>query len=204
MHDGEKEILPDLGSPAYGVPDHKLWYKKTIAHNTVTVDGEDQLPSTGKLVKFENRKDGGYIEAVADSAYNSVMMRRCLDLSPSGLTDVYTCTSDSIHTYDYVLLLREDPTITQQGLPAQDDGRDGYAKISEMKEYDSTGEFYLETSSGKIKISTPGSAKILVGRAKGPAQKKETSNVDQLSLCWPVIVRTIGQNMEVKVNWMLK
>jgi hypothetical protein len=204
LHDGEKEILPDLGSPAYGVPDHKLWYKKTIAHNTVTVDGEDQLPSTGKLVKFENRKDGGYIEAVADSAYNSVMMRRSLDLSPSGLTDVYTCTSDSIHTYDYVLLLREDPTITQQGLPAQDDGRDGYAKISEMKEYDSTGEFYLETSSGKIKISTPGSAKILVGRAKGPAQKKETSNVDQLSLCWPVIVRTIGQNMEVKVNWMLK
>lgn len=204
LHDGEKEILPDLGSPAYGVPDHKLWYKKTIAHNTVTVDGTDQLPTTGKLVRFESRKDGGYVEAVADSAYNSVKMRRCLDLSPSGLTDVYTCTSDSSHTYDYVLLLREAPMVAGQGTDLPEDSREGYAKISDVKEYESTGDFYLETSSGKIKITTPGEAKILVGRAKGPAQKKETSNVDQMSLCWPVIVRTTGCNMEVKVNWILK
>ena len=204
LHDGEKEILPDLGSPAYGVPDHKLWYKKTIAHNTVTVDGTDQLPTTGKLVRFESRKDGGYVEAVADSAYNSVKMRRCLDLSPSGLTDVYTCTSDSSHTYDYVLLLREAPMVAGQGTDLPEDSREGYAKISDVKEYESTGDFYLETSSGKIKITTPGVAKILVGRAKGPAQKKETSNVDQMSLCWPVIVRTTGCNMEVKVNWSLK
>lgn len=204
LHDGEKEILPDLGSPAYGVPDHKLWYKKTIAHNTVTVDGTDQLPTTGKLVRFESRKDGGYVEAVADSAYNSVKMRRCLDLSPSGLTDVYTCTSDSSHTYDYVLLLREAPIVAGQGTDLPEDSREGYAKISDVKEYESTGDFYLETSSGKIKITTPGDAKILVGRAKGPAQKKETSSVDQMSLCWPVIVRTTGCNMEVKVNWILK
>ena len=204
LHDGEKEILPDLGSPAYGVPDHKLWYKKTIAHNTVTVDGTDQLPTTGKLVRFESRKDGGYVEAVADSSYNSVKMRRCLDLSPSGLTDVYTCTSDSSHTYDYVLLLREAPMVAGQGTDLPEDSREGYAKISDVKEYESTGDFYFETSSGKIKITTPGEAKILVGRAKGPAQKKETSNVDQMSLCWPVIVRTTGCNMEVKVNWILK
>ena len=91
LHDGEREILPDLGSPAYGVPDHKLWYKKTISHNTVTVDGKDQAPSSGHLVRFENRTDGGTIEAVADSAYNNVKMRRIVDLSPLGLKDVFTC-----------------------------------------------------------------------------------------------------------------
>ena len=204
LHDGGKEILPDLGSPAYGVPDHKLWYKKTIAHNTVTVDGTDQLPSTGKLVRFESRKDGGYVEAVADSAYNSVKMRRSMDLSLSGLTDIYTCTSDSSHTYDYVLLLRESPVIDQPGSTVAEDSREGYQKISDVTEYESNGEFLLETSSGKVIISTPCAAKILVGRAKGPAQKKETSDVDALTLCWPVIVRTTGCNMEVKVNWILK
>lgn len=38
IHDGETEILPDLGTTAYGVPDCYAWYQKTISHNTVTVD----------------------------------------------------------------------------------------------------------------------------------------------------------------------
>lgn len=204
LHDGEREILPDLGSPAYGVPDHKLWYKKTISHNTVTVDGKDQAPSSGHLVRFENRTDGGTIEAVADSAYNNVKMRRIVDLSPLGLKDVFTCQSDSMHTYDYVLLLMDEPHIGAKGRRAAEDTREGYAKIWDVNEYESSGAFEIETASGNIKILTPKEAKILVGHAKGPAQKKETSNVESASLCWPVIVRTSGKDMDVKVIWTLK
>ncbi len=204
LHDGEKEILPDLGSPAYGVPDHKLWYKKTIAHNTVTVDGRDQNPSSGHLVRFESRDDGGLVEAMADSAYNSVKMRRVLDLSPEGLTDIFTCQSDSLHTYDFVLLLREEPIITAQGRTAPEDTREGYARIWNVKEYDSSGVFEIGTSSGPIIIHTPHEAIILSGQAKGPAQNKDTSGVESMSLCWPVIVRTSGNDMEIKVKWMLR
>ena len=204
LHDGEREILPDLGTPAYGVPDYKLWYKKTISHNTVTVDGRDQKPSSGCLVRFESRPDGGTLEAVADSAYNNVRMRRTVDLSPSGLTDAFTCESDSVHTYDYVLLLMDEPSIGVEGSKAEDDTRPGYAKIWNVNEYGSSGAFEIETASGNIKILTHGEAKILVGQAKGPAQKKETSNVESASLCWPVIVRTTGKDMDVNVIWTLK
>lgn len=61
IHDGRKEILPDLGTTAYGVPDCYAWYQKTISHNTVTVDRKNQnavgerFPCLNLLSMVENR-----------------------------------------------------------------------------------------------------------------------------------------------------
>jgi len=53
LFNGKEELLSDLGTPAYGGPDHTQWYVKTVAHSTVTVDHKDQTPATGQLVKFK-------------------------------------------------------------------------------------------------------------------------------------------------------
>ena len=37
------------------------WYKRSLSHNTVTVDAKDQKRSTGKITKFIPRSDGGYM-----------------------------------------------------------------------------------------------------------------------------------------------
>ena len=39
VHDGRKELVSDFGTSAYGAPDYTKWYRKTLAHNTVTVAG---------------------------------------------------------------------------------------------------------------------------------------------------------------------
>jgi len=55
-----KELGVDPGraaSQAYRLPIHTNWYKATISHNAVLVDGRSQKPAAGKL-EFFDRKDG--------------------------------------------------------------------------------------------------------------------------------------------------
>jgi len=52
IHDGKNELVSDFGTSGYGVPDYLKWYKRTLSHNTVTVDAKDQKRSVGKLLKF--------------------------------------------------------------------------------------------------------------------------------------------------------
>ncbi len=65
-------------SQAYRLPVHKLWYRGTIAHNAVVVDGKSQRGTSGKLLLFQ--KTPGY-QAVAvsvDQAYRKMHHARCL------------------------------------------------------------------------------------------------------------------------------
>ena len=77
----------------------------------MTVDAKDQKRSVGKLLKFTPRPDGGYAEAETVTAYPGVDMKRSLDLKGTQLQDVYTCTSDSSHLYEYVILFNEKPVL---------------------------------------------------------------------------------------------
>ena len=104
VHDGRKELVSDFGTSAYGAPDYTKWYRKTLAHNTVTVDGRDQSETAGEFVAFESRPDGGMVAARADRAYPGVEMSRRLTLKGAGLSDRFVCRSDGTHRYDYVLL----------------------------------------------------------------------------------------------------
>lgn len=42
IHDGKRELISDFGTSGYGVPDYLKWYKRSLSHNTVTVDAKDQ------------------------------------------------------------------------------------------------------------------------------------------------------------------
>jgi Heparinase II/III-like protein. len=80
IHDGKREVLPDLGTTAYGVPDCMAWYQKTNSHNTVTVDGKAQNKTDCSIKTFEPLHNGGRIEAETDKAYDGVYMKRSLFL----------------------------------------------------------------------------------------------------------------------------
>ena len=58
-------LSADLGTPGYGIPLNRTWYRHTLAHNTVLLDGEPQPPATGELLHFADGSAGGYASAHA-------------------------------------------------------------------------------------------------------------------------------------------
>ena len=108
LHDGGREILPDFGSPAYSVPAFGGWYKNTLSHNTVVVDGVNQEEVTGTLMDFSESS----VTAKVSGAYTGVEMERSLAFGSGTMTDIFTATGQGSHTYDYVLLSVESPEYT--------------------------------------------------------------------------------------------
>ena len=87
----------DPGSINYGVPLHHEWYRTTIAHNTVAVDGKEQAAVDGELDSWSE----GHLAAHASAAYPGVELRRTLDFDGVALRDRFECSSTAEHDYDY-------------------------------------------------------------------------------------------------------
>ncbi len=76
-----RELGVDPGrarSQAYRLPIHRDWYKATIGHNTVIVDGASQKPAAGKLELFAANEACAAVAASCTAAYPGVTHRRLL------------------------------------------------------------------------------------------------------------------------------
>ena len=74
-------LIPDLGTPGYGIELNHTWYQQTASHATVLVDGESQPPTRGRLDRFSDEDDFTRVDASAsweEGAYAGVRMRRTL------------------------------------------------------------------------------------------------------------------------------
>ncbi len=211
IHNGKKEILPDLGTSAYGVPDFTEWYRKTLAHNTVTVDGKDQAPVTGKLIRFAPSSTGGTIETEVDNAYEGVVMKRSITLNKNRLSDRFVCESSTLHIYDYVLLFTEPLNLPYEGKSITLTDAPVYGKIQDMEQYIVHGKFSVKTSDAEIRID-PGDNEIelYTGVAPGipPTNPgvitKDHSEQRETQPCYPLIVRIKNKKIKVQTNWNLK
>lgn len=92
----------DPGSINYGAPLHHEWYRTTVAHNTVVVDGKNQSARDGHLEEWRAEQDYTMISASAGDVYPGVRMRRTVTLRQNGIIeDRFECTSESEHVYDW-------------------------------------------------------------------------------------------------------
>ena len=99
-----RQLGLDPGSINYGVPLHAGWYRTTIAHNTVTVDGASQSNADGRLDQWESSSEPRVTKLVASApgAYAGVLLRRSLKLDAAGrFEDRFECVSESEHVYDW-------------------------------------------------------------------------------------------------------
>jgi hypothetical protein len=101
---GER-MSPDLGTPGYGIALNDAWYRHTLSHNTVLLDGQSQPPATGRLLDFRPWSGSaaaapagspfGVIDAEVDwpdeaGSYAGARVRRRILLRPDYFVDVCT------------------------------------------------------------------------------------------------------------------
>lgn len=100
-----RRLSPDLGTPGYGLDLVETWYRQTLSHNTVMIDGLTQPPATGRINNF--RGEGAF--QVADAAvswdeglYEGVTMRRVLLARPDYFLDVFLVACDRTRRIDWI------------------------------------------------------------------------------------------------------
>lgn len=82
-----EELGVDRGraaAQAYNLPIHRNWYRATISHNTVLVDGKSQSAADGELLFFNSTDEEVAVVAKTD-AYEGVDHRRMLFMTPDYL-----------------------------------------------------------------------------------------------------------------------
>lgn len=91
----------DPGKIAYTSP-LLPWYRTTLSHNTVVVDGRQQNSCTGQLACFEAGERFSGIHAECLDAYPGVRHARFLGLTAENLIVVDLLESSEEHTYDWL------------------------------------------------------------------------------------------------------
>ncbi len=116
-----RELGVDPGraaSQAYRLPVHTNWYKATISHNTVLVDGQSQAPASGQLTLFESGDDYVAAAASCDAAYPGVEHHRLLLMTQSYLLVVDRLRADQERQFDWLYHNRGSKAVCQAATEA--------------------------------------------------------------------------------------
>jgi hypothetical protein len=99
-----KMLAPDFGTPGYSHPLYQTWYKQTVSHNTVVVDGQSQMESSGEIVSFITEPEFQYMHARANQAYKGVNYQRSIWMESEYILDWFSVSDPSKkHNYDWFL-----------------------------------------------------------------------------------------------------
>lgn len=99
----------DLSNAGYSSRLCQEWHRKTLAHNTVVMNGQDMTSvHPGQPLTF----DAQHIAARAENVYDGVDYERELSVTPDMLHDAFRVSTAQDATFDYVLHLEKDVTLT--------------------------------------------------------------------------------------------
>lgn len=140
---GGQVFAPDLGRGwPYNLPIHQEWYRGTLSHNTVMVDGIDQKECEGKLQSHDFGADYAQVTAVADQCYEGVRLKRTLAMGDDWLLDLYEASSDAEHTYDWTWYARAEFETALATEPSKLTGASpGYKYLSQVRRGDGSREW---------------------------------------------------------------
>jgi hypothetical protein len=165
----------DPGSINYGVPLHREWYRSTIAHNTVSVDGQLQQPKDGKLLDWRMADGGTTIVASADDVYPGVRLRRTVTVTREGrIDDRFECASETTHEYDWAFHvageLTSSLTFAPRAVPPGD--ANGYPHIKDVASARADEPFWVSWRVGGtvLRLRFPGAPGTEVIRGTGPGR----------------------------------
>ncbi|HZZ41689.1 MAG TPA: heparinase II/III family protein [Tepidisphaeraceae bacterium] len=92
-----KILANDPGNSPYGLPLHNGWHKTTLAHNTISIDQENQRESTGSCPAFIMGKDFSACLLDGGTVYPNAKIKRAAFL----LNDSAAVFIDQVTTLDH-------------------------------------------------------------------------------------------------------
>jgi hypothetical protein len=125
LHAFGRRLSADLGTPGYGIPLNRTWYRHTVAHNTVLLDGESQPPATGELLHFDDGSTGGAAiahtrvtwPADAPPPYAGVTLERTIQWATTGAPHfVDTVHVTCLERHLIALAFHHEGALTLEGL----------------------------------------------------------------------------------------
>ncbi len=97
-------ISRDLSNPGYQSKRYKDWFKMSVSHNTVVVNGKNMTKTSPcDEVIYKD----GYIKSISSDVYPGVKYEREISLNATGYDDHFNVYSDVENTYDYVFHFEE-------------------------------------------------------------------------------------------------
>lgn len=88
----------DMGNPGYGNPLHSQWFKRSAAHNSVILDGQDQTRAAGSILEATECKGLTLVRAENTGAYPGTRIRRTVVVGDGWVMDVVIVTSEQPRT----------------------------------------------------------------------------------------------------------
>lgn len=201
--------LADPGTGWYHVPELG-WYRSTIAHNTLSVDGQLQVPREGRLLAFGGAGGFQVAQALVEEVAEGVRLRRTLVLGDGFLVDVFDAAAavDSEHTFDWAfhaagrLISNEGRSDTGRHEPAPGPeqrplgDRDGYEFLSDVRPLGSDGlDAFVERDGASLRVLQIGSALRYRATAPGVPLREDKP----LST---VVSRQQGSNARFATLWV--
>ena len=178
LHDYGERLSPDLGTPGYGLDLFESWYRQTLCHNTVIIDGHSQPEATGQLNHF--RADGPFQIAdvtvawtTVDGPYRGVTMRRVVLARPDYFLDLFLVDAPQPVRSDWIYrnagtLQTTLPRTTYGGIEQEGDG---YRHITGAQQGAATTAFTVEWQVNEVGLrlfaAGAANAQVITGTVPG-------------------------------------
>ena len=140
-------LAPDAGSIKYRLPEQEGYFKTTLAHNALVVDGSSQeRAGAAQLTTFVAADTAQIASAMSSELYPGVTLQRTLLLNDDYLIDLYAATSDDVHTYDWVYHNKGSLAPPSDAFESLDkvSGIDGYDYLSNAQSAQLDGDLQAE------------------------------------------------------------
>jgi hypothetical protein len=140
-------LAPDAGSILYRVPAHLEWFKQSVSHNVIVVDGQSQeRASPGVLESFVGTPNLQVARVSSEEAYPGVRLERTVMLNDNYLIDIFQADSTDEHTYDWVYhnigrFTTDDLEFQPAAAPGDENG---YEYLEDVESAQSDGDWQAE------------------------------------------------------------
>ncbi|MBR2801481.1 MAG: alginate lyase family protein [Erysipelotrichaceae bacterium] len=187
----------DLGTPGYGSPINKDWYRCSLAHDTVSIDGAQ----TGDWLQNRTVKTAnGFLAEVEGSPRNRLTKaQRSLQVKDDTVIDRMEIVTPAEHCFDWLFHCEGEMTVSVPAGPASLGTEGSYRFFTDTRRILANGEtviaFACNNKSLEIKFIIDSETEAYIASTPGyPADRKRNT----------LLLRKRGKEAKFLVSWKLK
>ncbi|MFI3227504.1 MAG: heparinase II/III family protein [Clostridia bacterium] len=193
----DKLLARDIANSGYTGTLCEEWNRKTLAHNTVIVDGVDHMSILpGEVLEYSDTK----CKTIVKNAYEGIDFKRGAEIFENGFSDEFEVNSADMHSYDFVfhteakLISEVDGTSAEIGY-----NKNGYQYLFDVKKVNCTQDsitlnWKLDDINIESVIDVKGKELFIANSYDNPATKYRVT----------LILREKTQNAKFNMSWNMK